>query len=69
MNMTGMADILKKVSDTAFTVQFRRQPAVEDVSEQLSAFAFKDFKDYKKLGPLVKQIIEGKTRTMTCHLV
>ena len=60
-NMTSLAEILQTVSDTVFSVQFKKQPTAENATESLENFNFKDIKDKKKLSQLVSEIVEGQT--------
>jgi hypothetical protein len=57
------------VGDKCFTVQFKTQPDKDIVKETLEKTPFSDLKNPKALEALAKGIVEGKTVSMTCHLV
>ena len=69
MNMTGLAELIESVSDTVFTVKFRKQANKENAQEALEKAKYSDLKDKKKLSNLVKEIVEGEECEMVCHLV
>lgn len=69
VTMTALAEILKEVQDHVFSVQFRKQPNEADAAELLEGATAKDFKDSGKLNQLVKDMINGATCTMTCHMI
>jgi hypothetical protein len=66
MSMTELAELLSTgISDTIFTVQFRKQTTPEQVEERLKASSLADI---KKPG-FAKGLVEGKPCTMICHLL
>ena len=69
MNMTSLAEILSTVSDTIFTVQFRKQVNKDSAEKVLKETSVADLKDKAKLASIVKQFTEGESCTMICHLV
>lgn len=69
MNMTGLAELLDSISDTVFTVKFKKQANLEGVQERLSKVKLADLKDPKKVTTLAKELTEGSDTQMTCHLV
>jgi len=69
MTMTALADLLSSVSDTIFTVQFRKQVDPKDVEQVVKDTKLNDLKDKAKIAAIVKQVTEGEPCTMICHLV
>ena len=49
MNMTGLAELLTTVSDTIFTVQFRKQVNKDTAEQALKVTSVADLKDKTKL--------------------
>ncbi len=67
--MTALAELLSNVSDTIFTVQFRKQVDIKDVEQVVKNTKLGDFKDKAKVAAIANQFTEGEPCTMICHLV
>lgn len=66
MTKTGLAEVLHKVQDHVFTVQFRRQPTAENVEQVLinSTRA-----DSFLISALSKTVLEGSLCKMVCYML
>jgi hypothetical protein len=69
MNMTALAELLETTGDTVFSVQFRKMPNETQVAEKLAALKPKDLEDKNRLSQITKEVLDGETCTMVCHLV
>jgi hypothetical protein len=69
MNMTALAELLSTVSDTIFTVQFRKHVDIRDVEQLVKDTKLSDYKDKAKVAAIAKKFTEGEPCTMICHLV
>jgi ribosomal protein L18E len=69
LNMTALAELLETVGDTVLSVQFRKKPNEAQVAEKIASLKPKDLKDAGKLSKITKELLEGETVTMVCHLI
>jgi hypothetical protein len=69
LNMTALAELLSTVSDTIFTVQFKKQVNKEAAEKVLKETSAADLKNKAKVAEIANKFVEGEPCTMICHLV
>jgi hypothetical protein len=67
--MTDLSEILEQCSDTIFAVQFKKKVDQKSLEGKLAGIKFSDLKKSDEIKHIAKEVSEGKTEQITCHLL